>query len=438
MGGQPGAAGSGGSDVRIAVVGTGIAGLSAAWALRRSGHEVVVLERKPRLGMDAHAVSPDPSDSALAVDVPLRAFTPDLWRNLVSLCSQVGVQTREIDLAASLSELGGDTYLRYENVALGRYLLPLRLRPRHLTPHALELVYGIARLKLGSARELERGTLGGLTLREYLEAGGYSRRFAEDLLFPMLGTVCTCSNESLARYPAALVLQAVQGILGARPLRRFIGGTREVVRRLAADVPSRCGVELHAVRATPTGARVRHADGAEEHFDHVVVATQANHALLLLGEEAREEKEVLGEFRYESAAVSVHTDARLMPRRREDWSPINFFVPKDRSASMSTVWVNRIEPSLAGRADVFQTWNPLVDPDPALELSRVVLQRPVVDERSVRAVERLAQLHRQPGRRVWLCGSYAAPGVPLLESAVLSSLRVAAALGTPVPWAQAA
>lgn len=424
--------------MRIAVIGTGIAGLSAAWALRRSGHEVVVLERKPRLGMDAHAVALDPATPEAAVDVPLRAFTPDLWRNLVSLCSQVGVETREIDLAASLNELGGPTYFRYENLALGRYLLPVRLRPRHLTPHALELVYGIARFKLGAARDLERGTLGGLTLREYLQAGGYSRRFIEDLLFPMLGTICTCSNESLAHYPAALILQSVGSIIGARPLRRFIGGTRALVRRLAENVPSRCGVELHSVRATPAGARVRHADGAEESFDHVVVATQANQALQLLGEEAREEREVLGEFRYESAAVSVHTDTRLMPRRREDWSSINFFVPPDRSVSMSTVWVNRIEPSLEGRADVFQTWNPLVEPNPALELSRVVLQRPVVDERSVRAVARLAELHQQPGRRIWFCGSYAAPGVPLLESAVQSSLRVAAALGTPVPWAQAA
>ena len=57
-------------------------------------------------------------------------------------------------------------------------------------------------------------------------------------------------------------------------------------------------------------------------------------------------------------------------------------------------------------------------------------ERPLVGAGSAAALAALQQLHSQPERRVWWCGSYAEAGVPLLESAVRSALAVAARLAS--------
>ena len=95
---------------------------------------------------------------------------------------------------------------------------------------------------------------------------------------------------------------------------------------------------------------------------------------------------------------------------------------------MFTVWVNQVEPTLKGSAPVFQTWNPLFEPDPDTVLSRVPMERAVVHPGTARVHEALGQWHRQPGLKVFFCGSWAYEGVPLLESAVRSANTVVDAI----------
>lgn len=45
--------------MRIAIIGSGIAGLTASWLLTQSGHEVHIYEKASQLGMDAHGYDLD-------------------------------------------------------------------------------------------------------------------------------------------------------------------------------------------------------------------------------------------------------------------------------------------------------------------------------------------------------------------------------------------
>jgi predicted NAD/FAD-binding protein len=420
--------------MRIGVVGSGIAGLSAAWLLERGGHEVTLLERLPEIGMRAHGVDV----GGHTVDVPLRVFNPLLWRNLVALADALSLPSRAVDVACSFGDLDGEVYLRYTNLEQQSRNWPLGFQPRYLPRH-LEALFNVGKLRVAGGRDLGRGELAELRFGDYLDDSGYGDRFVLGYLFPLLATVCTCSNEALRAYPADVLVDALNRVLVATSLRRVEGGTNTIVRALVDQLSDvRTSVEVRAIEPTPGAALVHLAGGGETlSFEHVLLATQANHAVDLLDEKCGRERALLARVPYEGADISVHTDLRFLPARREDWSPLNFQSPADRAASMSTIFVNRID-GFDEAEPVLQTWNPLMDVAPDHEVMRTHLERPVVTHDSARAVAELRALDDEVDRRVWLVGSYASEGVPLLESGVASSLRVAERLGVARPWRVAA
>jgi predicted NAD/FAD-binding protein len=72
-------------------------------------------------------------------------------------------------------------------------------------------------------------------------------------------------------------------------------------------------------------------------------------------------------------------------------------------------------------------------------LAEARFERPLVslDSQAALAALRATWQRTAAQRRVWVAGSYAETGVPLLESAVRSALSVAAALGVASPLSSA-
>lgn len=411
--------------MKIAVVGSGLAGLAAAWRLSER-HEVTLFERHPSPGMAVHGVEVGSGPSACRVDVPLRVFYPGYYPRLTALYRDLGVETEPVDYSATFTDEAGAPFFGYRNLHLGPLALPLPKRETLSSRRALAIVRDLFRLRrrgVRGARSAKARTIGALLAEE-----GYSDDFRDGFLFPTFGTICTCSYASVATFPAAHVVDYLaRGVL-VTSVRRAKLGADDVVRRLVRRIAHvRCGVELTQVDASRDRVEVE-VDGARERFDHVVLATQANQALRLLASATEAEREVLSAFRYERVEVVMHTDTTLLPPRRAAWAPVNVVVAAGADRPTSTIWMNRAQPALRTASDVFQTVNPLIDPRPECVLARARFERSVVDEASDTALAALERIHRDPDRRLWFCGAYARGGIPLLESAVGSSLRVADAL----------
>jgi predicted NAD/FAD-binding protein len=229
--------------------------------------------------------------------------------------------------------------------------------------------------------------------------------------------------------PAAVVADYLLGGVTRESVRRARGGADDVARRLVAPIAAarlRCRARIEGVARDGAAVVVRGPQGAER-FDHVLLATQANQALALLADASAREAAWLGAFDYADLRVVMHHDTALMPRDRRDWSAVNLFVHPDHAAPESTIWIDRVMPTLPRRAEgerampVLQTVLPARAPREDLVIAEAAFQRPLVSARSAAALPELAALHAEAGRRVWFCGSYAEAGVPLLESAVRSA-----------------
>ncbi|MCG8686157.1 MAG: FAD-dependent oxidoreductase [Desulfobacterales bacterium] len=416
--------------MKIGIIGTGIAGLSAAWLFNRAGHRVTLYEKNNTMGMDAHSMSFELEGVELRLDVPPRIFNVNQWPNLLNLYREVGVAFEPIDPSQSFSFLGQPNFLNV-NVAYQ----PKLPGGHEMTEHLNQIMNDVTRLSLGASQDLSSGLTLQNTLADYLRDQHYSQAFIYDFLYPILAsTVCTCSYDSLNTYPAPFILQTLLNLLGSKPLLRTKYGTQDVVRRLSRGIDDiRYGTTVCAVTPTPDGVRVESTNEKSDKFDHLIIATQANQALDFLSNLSGDENKMLSAFVYEDVPVIVHQDPTMMPVKYKDWAHINLIISPDRNATMCSVWMNRFNANWQINQPIIQTINPLVEPQPDTIIARYNLKRPIVNEQSLAGLELLKQLHQNADRRIWFCGSYAAEGVPLLESAVLSSLKVADRLSIQLP-----
>jgi predicted NAD/FAD-binding protein len=408
--------------MKIAILGSGIGGLCAAWLLGRD-HEVTVFEKHRSAGIGAHAITV----GAGIIDVPLRVLYPAYYPTLFRLLAASGIETEPVDAAASFGDGSGSMYFRYVNHAVGRFTVPLVPASSLWDPRTRRILLDLGRYLVEARRDAARGLLAATTIGEYLHRRRYSEAFADGFLVPCFAGINTCSYADVRGYPAELIIDYFRrGFMFTR-VRRALGGARAIAERLGARVTrSHFGVAVDSVRREAGGVLIRDQHGHEARFDHVVFATQANQVLRILADATERERSVLGAFRYDRVRVVMHGDASLAPPSRQCWAPVNYRVSPDFDRPMITIWVNALQESLRSGRDVFQTVHPFREPKPEHLLGAAELERPIVTLESTAALRLLEQLHGEAGRRVWFCGSFAAAGIPLLESAAASAAEVAA------------
>ncbi len=404
----------------IAVIGSGMAGLAAAYRARNAGHSVTVFEAQKSHGMDAHALNVDGG----LVDVPLRVMSPDAWPSVLQLAREVGVGTFDVRTHASCSWPNGKTWFRSGELPFLGW--PFIGSWRYLDTHALRIGRGIWQLAR-LTRSLEREPTDA-TLEEVLQQEDFDPLFWRGLVLPMLTTICTCEEKHLLNWPAAQLLSLLHGILHGSELYRLKGGTSALVQGLTNDLPLYSGSPVVQVEESYEGVKVCNERGEGGVFDRVIVATQANHLSFLDDTQFGDERKTLENIGFDSGELWVHQDRRFLPEKERDWTALNFQMDEELEKPMFTVWVNKVEPTLNRKAPVFQTWNPLFEPDPKTVLARVPLERAVVHPGTARVHEALGRWHQQSGRKVFFCGSWAHEGVPLLESAVRSANAVVEAI----------
>ena len=420
--------------MKIAVVGSGISGLGAAWALSPR-HEVTLYEADTRLGGHSNTVQVDDRGHEVAVDTGFIVYNERNYPNLVRLFDSIGVGTEPSDMSFSVSVDRG----AFEYRARGRGLLA---QPSNLVrPSYVRMVREIVRFS-----RTAKGLIGGdlsVSTGEWLEREGYSRAFRDDFLMPMVACIWSSSLLEMLSYPVATMAAFLDnhGLLdlGDRPQWRTVtGGSREYVRRLAAGLGDvRMSTPVESVHRTAASATVRDATGHVEDFDEVVLATHADTSLAILGADATaEERRLLGSFRYQRNVAVVHHDLSLMPKRRRAWSSWNYLARRadvsshQRGGVSLTYWMNLLQ-NLETRRPLFVTLNPIEEPrDP---IASFVYHHPQYDRASVEAQAELPAV--QGVRRTWFCGSYC--GYGFHEDGLRAGLDVAARLGAPAPWAAA-
>lgn len=413
---------------RIAIVGTGISGLGAAWALKDT-HEITVFEADDRIGGHSNTVDVVTRAGVTSVDTGFIVYNEVTYPNLTRLFAHLGVETEPSDMSFSLSI---DRRREYAASAKGVLARPSNL----VRPRFLRMLRDINRFRrIGvSLQPGETESIG-----ELLDRHDFSAAFKEDYLFPMTGAIWSAGEAEVSRYPANTILKFMANhglieIVGRPSWRTVSGGSRNYVERLVAGFGDRINRRSPVVRIDrePDGVIVHTPQGAAS-FDQVVVATHSDQALQVLGTSATStEHRLLSSIPYQENVAVLHSDTNLMPSRRGVWSSWNAMasvqVPERPVASV-TYWMNRLQ-NLDTRVPLFVSLNPLDDPDPRLVHASFSYAHPQFDTQALKAQSAISKIQGQ--NRTWYAGAYL--GYGFHEDGLQAGLNVAAALGAPAPW----
>lgn len=418
---------------RIAVIGAGITGLSAAWLLGQA-HDVVLIEAEPRLGGHANTVLvPGDDGGETPVDTGFIVYNERTYPNFVALLDHLGVATQPTEMSFAVSLDGGR--LEYS----GTGLAGLFAQPGNLAnPRFWAMLRGLVRFYRDATRDARAGSAAAMTLGEYLAAGGYGAAFRDDHLLPMAAAIWSAPCSEILSYPAQAFLRFHHnhGLLQLtdRPLWRTVtGGSAVYVERLRSRFRGsvRLGTPARQVRRSPNEVLVA-GDGWSERFDQVVFATHADRTLALLADPDPLEASALGAFRYSRNRAVLHGDEALMPRRRRAWASWNHLGERARpdAACAVTYWMNLLQ-DLPRQRPFFVTLNPPETLRAETILREEVYEHPIFDRAALAAQGHLWSL--QGARRSWFCGAYFGSGFH--EDGLQSGLAVAEALGdVRRPW----
>ena len=420
--------------MRIAVVGAGISGLSAAWLLSRQ-HDVVLFEKEPRYGGHSNTVDV-PEDAqgqaarSVAIDTGFIVYNTACYPNLIALFEHLDVPTAATEMSFSVSLDEG----RYEyngNGAGGFFAQRSNLvSARHWRMAGdIRRFFSEAALLQREAADLT------LSLGQWLERRQYSRSFIDHHIVPMGAAIWSAPASEILGFPAQSFARffANHGLLQMkdRPQWRTVrGGSREYVSRLTSAFRGQASVGdgVAEIKRSASGVEIKTRAGQQALFDRCVIACHGDEALGCLTDASSEERRLLGAFRYADNDTILHTDTRLMPRRRRVWTSWNYLGASSADAASNaavTYWMNKLQP-LGTARDYFVSLNAQQPVAPEKVIARFSYQHPLFDRAALEAQRQLWSLQGQ--RNTWYAGSYF--GFGFHEDALQSGLAAAEHLST--------
>ncbi|WP_340161309.1 FAD-dependent oxidoreductase [uncultured Hoeflea sp.] len=418
--------------LKVAVIGSGISGASAAWALRDL-HDVTLYESEKRAGGHTATVDIDYDGTPVSVDTGFIVYNELNYPNLTALFAHLGVQTHDSDMSFALSldhgkmEWGGDN------------LWTLFAQKRNLLrPSFLLMLREILRFNKLCLQDRAQGHLAARSIGDYLNWRGFSPGFMNNYLVPMAAAIWSTPAKKMMEFPATYFVNFFENhrlIHLERPTWRTVtGGSRNYHNKLLEPLGDRVRLDagVVSVRRSADGVDILDTTGTTQTYDRVIIACHTDQALRMLDRPTEQEKSILGAIPYSPNRVVLHRDERLMPTRKKVWASWNYLRSSDQKDDANVAvsyWMNRLQ-GIDPAKPLFVTLNPDREPDPKLVFGEYSYDHPQFGTDAMDVQAQLRQI--QGDNNTYFAGAWT--GYGFHEDGLTSGILAAEALGAVLPW----
>jgi len=400
---------------RVAVIGSGIAGLSAAHHLNQHV-DLSLFEAGSYFGGHTHTVDVTLQSAqgtvTHGVDTGFLVYNQRTYPGLIGLFESLNIRTAASDMSFSVQTRWDDTgkVLEWNGANLNSVFAQ---RSNLWRPRFWGLLSDIMRFNQLATDLAISGQADALAqpLQQFLDEHRFGPTFRQGYLLPMLGCIWSCPIKQMLQFPVATMVRFCDnhGLLQVNnrpPWFTVEGGAKHYVQAITEPIiDKRLNTPVLGIARDAQGVQVRTAQGVE-HFDHVVLATHADQSLALLEHPSNDEQALLGAIRFQANRAVLHTDTRVMPKRRLAWAAWNYQRTQDDSENARVClhyWLNRLQP-LPFKQDVIVSLNPASAIDPATILGSYDYDHPVFDLPAIAAQSELPRLQGQ--HRTWYAGAW--------------------------------
>ena len=406
--------------MKIAVVGSGISGLSAAYYLSKK-HHVDLFEKKDHFGGHSHTIDLTLGIKKVAVDIGFIVFNFKTYPNLIKFFEENKIKIEKSDMSFSVSV--NSTSFEY----CGRGLNGIFSNRSNLFNFKfLRMFFDIIRFykKCDNVNEFNEE----ITLGDYLNQNKHSREFIDYHLIPMVSAIWSMPPYEANQMPYKFFLKFFQnhGLFKLKNRPQWYTVTNRS-KTYVENILSKISGEhfknypVKKIKCKINGIDLYYGGESEIlNYDKVVLATHADEALSIIDNPTDNEKKILSNFSYKENIAYIHTDESIMPKNKNVWSSWNSSIKKNEIEKNSiTYWLNLLQ-NLKCEENIFLTLNPYFEIDKSKILKKVKFTHPYFDKTALDFQDQLKNLQNK--RNILFCGSYF--GYGFHEDGIKSSIEM--------------
>ena len=386
--------------MKIAVIGSGISGLSASYYFSKN-HKVDLFEQDDHFGGHSYTYDIKEENKIIAVDLGFIVFNEQTYPNLIRFFNELNVPFEKSNMSFSVSIK--DTNVEYGGSGFNAIFAN---KKNLLNFKFLKMINEIINF-YKTAPSLINTETSNVTLGDYLKSSKLSKYFIEYHIIPMVAAIWSMPFQKAKEMPLKLFLNFFtnHGLfkLKNRPQWFTVSNrSRTYVKKVLEKISGEVFKNYKVSKILRNENNVRILIGNEYlDYDHVILASHADQSLELLDDPSLEESEILKKFTYVSNEAYLHRDENLMPIRKSAWSSWNS-ISKNENTCV-TYWLNKLQ-NLNSEKNYFLTLNPVEAIDKNKIIKKIHFTHPYFNKDNVALQKDLNKL--QGKKRTWFCGSY--------------------------------
>tara|TARA_B100000700_G_scaffold305552_1_gene379648 strand:+ start:94 stop:1380 length:1287 start_codon:yes stop_codon:yes gene_type:complete len=408
---------------KIAIVGSGISGTSAAYYLSKMGYIVSIFEKENYFGGHTNTINVKLDNQKIPVDTGFLVHNDRTYPNLVDFFEELKIKTHS-------SEMSFSVVRNIDNIIWsGSNLFTVFAQKKNLfSLRFYKFLKEVLRFNNESKKYiLEFKGNFEITLGELLSKNKYSEDFKNWYLLPMGGCIWSSPTNEILKYSALIFLSfclnhGLLQIFGRPSWKTILNGCKNYIEKALVSVENKY-LNEPVLKAVSVDGKIKLLTKKRTaSFDYCLFCCHPPQTLKILENLDIKLKALLSKFEFQKNTAVLHFDESVLPGKKIAWSAWNYLSTKSSSGNDAvsvSYLINKLQP-ISTTKSIIVTLNPVTKIDKKKIVKVIDYEHPLFNNKTVLAQKDI--MNMQGSRGLYFSGAWLRYGFH--EDGILSTKKI--------------